>query len=215
MCYFDTKFVHDYFISYRIDMRSLISFLCYRDTLSFAVWAKKSATLAIGNSKGNLLLYNHHSSKYGSAYSRWLYASIYPIFLLPYRKVPVIGKHTKRIICGAFNDKDMLALGSEDQLITVSNPEGDTVYSFSCTGEPSDIRFAEMKEAERSTAGETTVSVMTILQLDLWSSKVMTSSDQCYCWSKKSNADQFKRTTKSNESTIPSPIWQHHAIRLV
>lgn len=52
----------------------------------------------------------------------------------------------------------MLALGGEDQLITVSNPEGDTMYSFSCTGEPSDIRFAEMKEAERTLGGETTVS---------------------------------------------------------
>lgn len=76
-----------------------------------------------------------------------------------FRKVPIIGKHTKRITCGAFNDKDMLALGAEDQLITVSNPEGDTVYSFSCTGDPFEIRFAEMKEAERSTTGETTVSL--------------------------------------------------------
>lgn len=56
----------------------------------------------------------------------------------------------------------MLALGGEDQQITVSNVEGDTVYSFSCTAEPSDIQFSEMKENERSNTGETTVIKLSV-----------------------------------------------------
>ncbi len=59
--------------------------------------------------------------------------------------------------CGAFSNKDLLALGAEDQQITVSNLDGDTVYSFACTGEPSQLRFAEMKESERTSSGESTV----------------------------------------------------------
>lgn len=37
------------------------------------------------------------------------------------------GKHTKRITCGCWNAENMLALGGEDKMITVSNQEGDTI----------------------------------------------------------------------------------------
>lgn len=54
----------------------------------------------------------------------------------------------------------MLALGGEDNVITVSNIEGDTLFTFTCTSEPTDIQFSEMKENERSNAGETTVNYL-------------------------------------------------------
>lgn len=37
------------------------------------------------------------------------------------------GKHTKKITCGCWNAENMLALGGEDKMITVSNQEGDTI----------------------------------------------------------------------------------------
>ena len=76
-----------------------------KDIPTFLIWAKASHTLAVGTAKGNLLFYNHQTS----------------------RKIPVLGKHTKRINCGAWNSENLLALGSEDKTITVSNMDGDTI----------------------------------------------------------------------------------------
>lgn len=76
-----------------------------KDTPSFLVWATVSHTLAVGTSKGNLLFYNHQTS----------------------RKIPILGKHTKRICCGAWNSENLLALGSDDKTISISNIDGDTI----------------------------------------------------------------------------------------
>ena len=57
------------------------------------VWAKQGPTLAIGSYRGNLMIYNHKTS----------------------RRVPIIGKHTKAITCGAWSEAGLLALGSEDR----------------------------------------------------------------------------------------------------
>ena len=52
------------------------------------------------------------------------------------------------ITCGAFNERHLLALGSDDSTITVSNAQdGDTMYSFQCNGEPANIQFSDMKES--------------------------------------------------------------------
>lgn len=37
------------------------------------------------------------------------------------------GKHTRRITCGCWSSQNLLALGGEDKMITVSNQEGDTI----------------------------------------------------------------------------------------
>lgn len=37
------------------------------------------------------------------------------------------GKHTKRITCGCWSTENLLALGGEDKMITISNQEGDTI----------------------------------------------------------------------------------------
>ena len=36
----------------------------FRDQLTFVAWSKQGAMLAIGTSKGNLMLYNHQTSRY-------------------------------------------------------------------------------------------------------------------------------------------------------
>ena len=72
---------------------------------SFIKWSVAGSQLAIGTGKGNLLIYNKDTRK----------------------KVPVLGKHPKRIICGAWNSDNHLALGSEDKTLTISTQQGDTI----------------------------------------------------------------------------------------
>ncbi|XP_069600695.1 WD repeat-containing protein 19 [Ranitomeya imitator] len=107
-----------------------------RDQMSFLLWSKTSSLLAVGTSKGNLLVYNLQTS----------------------RKVPVLGKHTRRITCGCWSSQNLLALGGEDKMITISNQEGDTIRQTSVRLEPSDIQFSVMKTDERASPGESTVS---------------------------------------------------------
>ena len=52
----------------------------------------------LGTAKGNLVLYNH---KIG-------------------RKMPILGKHTKKITCGCWSTENLLALGGMDNNLTVS-----------------------------------------------------------------------------------------------
>ncbi|XP_075715308.1 WD repeat-containing protein 19 [Rhinoderma darwinii] len=109
-----------------------------RDQMSFLLWSKTSSLLAVGTSKGNLLVYNLQTS----------------------RKVPVLGKHTRRITCGCWSSQNLLALGGEDKMITISNQEGDTIRQTTVRMEPSDIQFSVMKTDERASPGESTVSVV-------------------------------------------------------
>lgn len=51
----------------------------------------------------------------------------------------------------------MLALGSEDRNLSISNVEGDTLRVISLRADPADIQFSEMKGDERVGA-ENTVS---------------------------------------------------------
>ncbi|CAG2062708.1 unnamed protein product, partial [Timema podura] len=72
------------------------------------------------------------------------------------RRVPILGKHSKRVTCGAWSAENLLALGSEDKTLSISNVEGDTLRVISMRSDPSDIQFSEMKLDERM-AGENTV----------------------------------------------------------
>ncbi len=56
------------------------------------------------------------------------------------------GKHSKAITCGAWSEANMLALGSEDRTLSISNVEGDTLRVATLRAEPSDIQFSEMKQ---------------------------------------------------------------------
>ncbi|GAB1599158.1 repeat-containing 19-like [Argonauta hians] len=108
------------------------------DPLTFLAWSKCGQLLAIGTLKGNLLFYNHQSS----------------------RKLPILGKHSKKITDGAWSSDNLLALVSEDRYLTISNSDGDTVRQSQLTGDPSSIQFSEMKTDERSALTENTVSIV-------------------------------------------------------
>ncbi|XP_013417652.1 WD repeat-containing protein 19 [Lingula anatina] len=109
-----------------------------RDSLTFLLWSKTGQQLSIGTAKGNLMIYNHQTS----------------------RKIPILGKHTKKITCGAWSSQNLLALGSQDNTLTISNAEGDTIRQTNLRAEPSDIQFSEMKGDERSQMGDNTVSIV-------------------------------------------------------
>ncbi|NXN95131.1 WDR19 protein, partial [Rhinopomastus cyanomelas] len=109
-----------------------------RDTMSFVLWSRVGTLLAVGTTKGNLLIYNRQTS----------------------RKIPVLGKHTKRITCGCWSTENLLALGGEDKMITISNQEGDTIRQTAVSSDPSDMQFSVMKTDERISTRESTVSVV-------------------------------------------------------
>ena len=81
--------------------------------------------------------------------------SLFQTVALCRRKV-IVGKHSKAIICGAWNSDNLLALGSEDRTISISDMEGETLRTISLRGEPSMMTFLEMKVDEQS-RGENTV----------------------------------------------------------
>ena len=92
-------------------------------------------------------------------------------FTFVHRKIPILGKHTKRITCGAWSKGGLLALGSDDKTISVSNADGDTIRQSSLRDTPSDVHFSEMKMDERSRIGEDTVSFVGYYRLS-WTSSL-------------------------------------------
>ncbi len=60
--------------------------------LTLLTWSMVGPQLAIGTAKGNLLIYNKRTHK----------------------KQNILGKHVKKITCGAWNSENKLALSSED-----------------------------------------------------------------------------------------------------
>ncbi|VDM26934.1 unnamed protein product [Toxocara canis] len=82
-------------------------------------------------------------------------------FRLMKRKIPVLGKHQRAITCGAFSDSDLLALGADDASITVSNMEGDSIYSFTCNSDPSMIKFNDLRRpADKGAKSDTMLSAV-------------------------------------------------------
>lgn len=71
----------------------------------------------------------------------------------------MLGKHQRAITCGAFSDGDLLALGADDASITVSNMEGDSIYSFTCNSDPSLIKFNDLRRPADKTAKTDTMVV--------------------------------------------------------
>lgn len=76
-----------------------------KDPASYLCWNCSGNLLAVGTQKGNLAIYDKASS----------------------RILPVVGKHSRRITCGAWNSQDQLVLGSDDRMMTLSNVKGDTI----------------------------------------------------------------------------------------
>ena len=88
---------------------------------TFLAWSKSSPHLAVGTAKGNLLLYNKTKKQ----------------------KIPVLGKHSKRICCGAWSlGGNKLVLGSDDKSLTISNDTGETLIHTELKSPPQQTQFA-------------------------------------------------------------------------
>ncbi|XP_032511924.2 WD repeat-containing protein 19 [Danaus plexippus] len=108
-----------------------------REAPSCLAWYYGEPLLAIGTQKGNLALYNHHTTK----------------------RIPILGKHTKKITCAAWNRDSILVLASDDKNLSINNSDGDTLRMISLRDIPNDLQFSEMKTDER-VAGENTISLI-------------------------------------------------------
>jgi WD repeat-containing protein 19 len=76
------------------------------------------------------------------------------------RKIPVLGKHTRRICTGCWSKDGLLALGGDDKILTISNENGDTVRQTSLRETPQMIKFSDRKQDVRSQLLEGTVSLI-------------------------------------------------------
>lgn len=71
--------------------------------ISWLKWSLTHSVLACGTEKGYLNFFNKKTK----------------------RKIPTIGKHSKKVITGDWNDEGFLVTGSEDKMITISNHNSD------------------------------------------------------------------------------------------
>ena len=76
-----------------------------KDFASFIKWSSTSPVLAIGTEKGSLVFFNKQNQ----------------------RKIPCVGKHSKKVNTGYWNSEGILITGAEDNILTLSNSTGDTV----------------------------------------------------------------------------------------
>lgn len=72
------------------------------------------------------------------------------------RRIPILGKHSKRIITGAWSKENILALGSDDKTLSLSSEDGDSLRVVQLRDVPSEMSFGEIKTDER-VPGENTV----------------------------------------------------------
>lgn len=85
------------------------------------------------------------------------------VFCVFNRRVPVLGKHSKRISCGAWSSSDLLALGSDDKTLSINNADGDTLRVIQLRGDPAQVQFSEMKTDERLSGDNTVSNVLAIV----------------------------------------------------
>lgn len=98
-----------------------------KDFASFIKWSFTEPVLAIGTEKGSLVFFNKQNQ----------------------RKIPCVGKHSKKVNTGSWNSAGILISGAEDKILTVSNSTGDTVCdSFIVKGPPTELKWAKPKKDE-------------------------------------------------------------------
>lgn len=99
---------------------------------TFISWSKSGPQLAIGTAKGNLLIYNKDKKQ----------------------KFPIVGKHGKKICCGAWTKKgNKLVLGSEDKTLTISSEVGDTLIHTELKYVPRETYFSNHRGSEMRADG--------------------------------------------------------------
>jgi WD repeat-containing protein 19 len=86
-------------------------------TTGLGFYILQTIQLAIGNVRGNVFIYNKKTQ----------------------RKVAVASKASRAITCGAWNSKNLLAVGSEDRQLMVLNSEGEIAESTNLKAPPLDM----------------------------------------------------------------------------
>jgi WD repeat-containing protein 19 len=98
-------------------------------------WSSTTPHLAIGTVKGHLMIYNK----------------------LDKSKVPVQGRHSKRIACAAWNSNGHLALAGDDKMLSFQDQHGNGLNTAIIKAEPTSMEFVQSKI--RTNAKEQTLAV--------------------------------------------------------
>lgn len=113
-----------------------------KENLSVVFWSKaNSSMLFVGSCKGNILLYNNQTS----------------------RKIPILGKHNKKIVCGAWSENNMIAVVGEDKVLTINNGDGDTVSINSLKFDGANVKFLHVYYEEKANSSDVPNSVALVL----------------------------------------------------
>eukprot|EP00672_Neobodo_designis_P023740 CAMPEP_0174834780 /NCGR_PEP_ID=MMETSP1114-20130205/5042_1 /TAXON_ID=312471 /ORGANISM="Neobodo designis, Strain CCAP 1951/1" /LENGTH=1382 /DNA_ID=CAMNT_0016068709 /DNA_START=126 /DNA_END=4274 /DNA_ORIENTATION=- len=92
-----------------------------------ARWAHSLPILCVGNAKGGVLMYNRET----------------------FKKTPIVGKHSKKILSMSWNRRNQVAMSSEDKTLSVSDEEGQTIDSVNIKGDPLELKWADRKSDDR------------------------------------------------------------------
>lgn len=91
-----------------------------KETLCIIAWSRiNQSTLFVGTVKGNMLIYNNQT----------------------FRKNPIYGKHSKKILSCCWSDSNLIALVGDDRLLTVNNEDGETLAYNPLKGDGSNVKF--------------------------------------------------------------------------
>lgn len=72
-----------------------------------------------------------------------------------------MGKHSKKVNTGSWNNEGLLITGAEDKILTVSNATGDTVLdSFIVKGKPNGLKWAKTQKPKDEEKKEKEISAV-------------------------------------------------------
>ena len=110
-----------------------------KNKITWLKWSKTHPVLTFGNEKGYINFYLKKNKK----------------------KIPTMGKHSKKVISGDWNEEGLLVTGSEDKIITVSNHTSENVgNSIAVRSEPHNIKWITVKGDDRSRSQSTICTVL-------------------------------------------------------
>jgi WD repeat-containing protein 19 len=91
------------------------------------------------------------------------------ISFLDCRKLPLLGQHSGRITTMAWSKDNLLAVGAEDNRISVMASSGTVLQRCDTNETPRNLKFSEMKREKRGAYEESTVStIIGKKHLGLW-----------------------------------------------
>ena len=100
-----------------------------KNKVTWLKWSKTHPVLTFANEKGYINFYLKKNKK----------------------KIPTMGKHSKKVVSGDWSDDGLLVTGSEDRIITVSNHTSENVgSSIAVKSEPENLEWVTVKGDERN-----------------------------------------------------------------